>query len=73
MRHCESGFDLTEIEEIIVAKFDEVRLQRILERWIVKPHYAAKEALLMVAINAYNRHEPVAVIKIILTEIEKVC
>lgn len=70
LRHCEAGFDVTEIENAILAKFDAERLQRILERWIAKPHFAAKKTLLTSAIDAYNRHDPVAVIKILLTEIE---
>lgn len=70
LHHCEAGFDVTEIEDAILAKFDEARLQRILERWIAKPHYTEKEALLRTAIDAYNRREPIAVIKILLTEIE---
>jgi hypothetical protein len=70
LRHCEADFDVTEIEAAVLAKFDETRLQRILDRWLAKPHCFAKEALLKAAIDAYNRCEPVAVIKILLTEIE---
>jgi hypothetical protein len=72
LQHIEAGFDVTDIEAVVLAKFDKARLQMILERWIAKPHYAAKEALLKAAIDAYNRHDPVAVIKILLTEIEGV-
>ncbi len=72
LRHCESGFDVTEIEDQIIAKFDGARMQRILERWVGKPHFAAKEDLLKAAITAFGNKEPVAVIKILLTEIEGV-
>lgn len=72
LHHFEAGFNVTEIENTVLAKFDEARVQRILERWIAKPHYASKEALLRAAIDAYTRREPVAVIKILLTEIEGV-
>jgi len=72
LRHCEAGFDVAEIEDTILAKFDEARLQRVFERWIAKPHFAAKASLLKAAIDAFAKHEPVAVIKILLTEIEGV-
>lgn len=72
LQHCEAGFEIAEIEGIIIAKFDEARMQGIFDRWMVKPHFAAKEGLLKVAIDAFNKKEPVAVIKILLTEIEGV-
>lgn len=68
--HVEAGFDLAEIENRIIAKFDETRLQRLFERWISKSHFAAKEALLKEAIEAFGQKKPVTVIKILLTEIE---
>ena len=48
------------------------RTERILERWIGKPHFAAKADLLKAAMTAFRKKEPVAVIKILLTEIEGV-
>lgn len=72
LRHCEAGFDVGEIEDRIIAKFDDARMQHILERWIVKPHFATKADLLKAAISAFRNKEPVAVIKILLTEIEGV-
>jgi hypothetical protein len=70
LRHVESGFEASEIENAILVKFDEARLDGMLERWIGKPHFATKHDLLKAAVDAYKRREPVAVIKIILTEIE---
>jgi hypothetical protein len=70
--HCEAGFDVSEVEDKIIAKFDDARMQRILERWIAKPHFAAKVDLLNAAVDAFRSKEPVAVIKILLTEIEGV-
>ena len=70
LRYVESGFDVAEIEGVILAKFDEGRLQTMLARWIAKPHFALKAGLLKAAIYAYNKREPVAAIKIVLTEIE---
>lgn len=37
LQHCEAGFDLAEIQDDIVAKFDDVRMQHILQRWLAKP------------------------------------
>ena len=72
LHHCEAGFNVGEIEDKIIAKFDDARMQRFLERWVTKPHFAAKAGLLNAAITAFRNKEPVAVIKILLTEIEGV-
>ncbi|MBL7205716.1 MAG: hypothetical protein ISS63_15530 [Desulfobacteraceae bacterium] len=48
------------------------RTERILERWIAKPHFAAKTDLLKAAMTAFRNQEPIAAIKILLTEIEGV-
>jgi len=72
LRHCEAGFDLAETEDQIVAKFDALRVQQIIERWVAKPHFAARADLLRAAITAFANREPIAVIKILLTEIEGV-
>lgn len=65
-----SGFDITKIEADIVEAFDDERLNWLLERWNAKPHFVAKQALLEEAIQAFKQRRPVAVIKILLTEIE---
>lgn len=70
LRHSEAGFDMAEIEEKIINKFDSYRMNIILERWLGKPHFGAKTDLLKAAINSFNNHEPISVIKILLTEIE---
>lgn len=72
LHHCEAGFDIAEIEDGVIAKFDDARMQRILDRWSAKPHFATKADLLKAAIAAFRNKEPVAVIKILLTEIEGV-
>jgi hypothetical protein len=72
LEHCEAGFNIGEIEASILAKFDDLRMQRILERWLNKPHFAARGELLNAAICAFLKREPIAVIKILLTEIEGV-
>lgn len=72
LNHCEAHFDMAEIEEKIIAKFDPGRMERILERWLAKPHFGAKAQLLKAAVAAFNNGEPIATIKILLTEIEGV-
>lgn len=72
LRQIEAGFEIAEIEAVVLARFDAARLQKMLDRWVARPHFAAKAELLKVAIAAFNNQEPVAVIKILLTEIEGV-
>lgn len=72
LRHCEASSGVNEIDNAVIEKFNAARLQKIFDRWITKPHFAVKEVLLRSAIDAYNRQDSVAVIKIILTEIEGV-
>jgi hypothetical protein len=72
VRHCEPGFPMAEAEEKIIAAFDEARLQRMLMRWLAKPHFASREVVLRSAIKNFSAKDPVAVIKTVLTEIEGV-
>lgn len=72
LNHCEARFDMAEIEDKVLAGFNAERMNRILERWQAKPHFGAKAALMSAAIDAFNNNEPIAVIKILLTEIEGV-
>ncbi|MFZ7320463.1 hypothetical protein ACLS0R_18070 [Comamonas jiangduensis] len=68
--HTEAGFDLSDTEQKIIAKFNEGRLQHMLQRWLAKPHFAAKSELLKEAVEAFISGKPATVIKILLTEIE---
>ncbi|WP_218274359.1 hypothetical protein [Pseudomonas sp. Irchel 3E19] len=72
LEHLESGFDIADLEQKTLDSFDESRMQTLLNRWAEKPHLASRMALLQAAVDAFNRKEPVAVIKILLTEIEGV-
>ncbi len=45
-------------------------MQQILERWARKPHFSTRVELLTTALKAFGNKEPIAVIKILLTEIE---
>lgn len=68
--HAEAGFDVAEVEPRIIAAFDANRLGHLFERWVSKPHFAAKGELLKEAIEAFTAQKPASAIKIILTEIE---
>jgi hypothetical protein len=70
LAHLEAGFDIGDLEQNILNSFDEPRMQTLLNRWAAKPHLATRMALLQAAVDAFNRKEPVAVIKILLTEVE---
>jgi hypothetical protein len=69
---CEAGFDLGEAETTLLAKFDDARLDRMFARWVAKPHFASKERILKSAIAAFKAQDAVAVLKIVLSEIEGV-
>jgi hypothetical protein len=71
-RHIEAGFDIAEIEAKIVGAFDAARLGHLFERWVAKPHFAAKAVLLKEAVESFTAQKPASAIKIILTEIEGV-
>jgi hypothetical protein len=71
-QQIEAGFDIAELEAKTVVAFDVVRLGHLFERWAMKPHFAAKAALLKEAIEAFTAKRPASVIKIVLTEIEGV-
>jgi hypothetical protein len=67
---CEAGFELDDVEREVIASFDHARLDQMFARWTAKPHFKPKEAILKSAIDAFKRDDPVAVLKIALTEIE---
>jgi hypothetical protein len=66
----QSGIDLADAEDAIVKTFNKDRLGRLYERWTAKPHFASRAKLLKPALDAFSAQEPVAAIKILLTEIE---
>ena len=71
-RHLAAGFAIAEIEAKIVGAFDAARLGHLFERWVAKPHFAAKAVLLKEAVESFTAQKPASAIKIILTEIEGV-
>ncbi|WP_373415075.1 hypothetical protein [Ensifer aridi] len=70
--HSNAEFDLSEIEEKILAALGDARIEKIFSRWMVKPAFQDKEKILRPAIDAFKRGEPVIVLKTLLTEIEGV-
>ncbi len=66
----EAGFGVTEAEASLLAKFGPDRLERMFGRWTTNSHFRPKAPILRSAVNAYNAGDPVAVLKIVLTEIE---
>jgi hypothetical protein len=72
LQASEAGFALADAETKLLAAFGADRIDRILARWLQKPHFKSKERLLVTALNAYKSNDPVSVLKIILTEIEGV-
>jgi hypothetical protein len=70
MRAAEAGFALGDEEQALLRAFDGPRVDHMLARWLAKPHFSAKEAILRTAVEAFKRGEPVAVLKTCLTEIE---
>lgn len=69
---CQSGFGLNDEETTLVVRFDEARLDRMIERWMQRPHLKSRELILRSAVNAFKARDPVSVIKNVLTEIEGV-
>ena len=67
-----SDFSLNRIEEELIAAFNGNRLERLFSRWMERIHLKEREAILRPAVDAFKSSEPVAVIKIILSEIEGV-
>lgn len=68
----EAGFELDEAERALIEKFGAERLDQMFDRWMERPHLKSREAILRPAIAAFHSKEPVAVIKIVLSEIEGV-
>ena len=63
-------FDLPGQKENLVKKFDEPRIEAIWERWRNRPSLKGREKFLRSALDAFGRNDPIACLKIILTEME---
>lgn len=66
----EAGFDLDETEAALCDAFDRERFDRMLTRWLAKPHFRDREYLLRQAVDAYLAGLFAPAIKTVLTEIE---
>jgi hypothetical protein len=66
----EAGFELDAEEVKLLARFDAERIERMFTRWMARPHFAGKEALLRSAQKAFAAGDAIPVLKIVLTEIE---
>lgn len=64
------GLDLACVENKLIDAFDQLRIDRIYERWITKPHFASRSELLKSGLDAFARKDPISCIKTLLTEIE---
>ena len=69
-RSCEAGFELGDLEAKLLESFDAERVENMFTRWMAKPHFAGKERLLRSALTNFASGDSVAVLKIVLTEIE---
>ncbi len=67
---CKAGIDLIDHENQIIKSFDTSRIERMFARWLAKPHFAGKETILRSALRNYAAGDSIAVLKIVLTEIE---
>ncbi len=69
-RHFNSGLSLSSVEDKILDSFSDDRVEKVFSRWMTKPEFRRKEAILRPAIEAFKRGESVLVLKTLLTEIE---
>ncbi|QGM97648.1 hypothetical protein [Methylocystis parvus] len=67
---CEAGFPLLEAEAELAKKFTCECLDRMFDRWMSRPHFKEKEAILRSGVKAYKEGDWVACLKVVLTEIE---
>jgi hypothetical protein len=69
---AEAGHPLDAAEQRLLQAFDAQRLDHLVDRWMTKPHLAARDKLLVAAVNAFKNGDAVSTIKNVLTEIEGV-
>jgi hypothetical protein len=69
-KHVTAGLPLNDEENRILTAFTPDRLDRMVERWMGVPYFKERELLLKAAVDAFKASNPIATIKIILSEIE---
>ena len=67
-----ANFNIQAEEELLLKNFDNVRIDRLTERWWKRECLTNRKAIIEPAIEAFKRCDPVSCLKIILTEIEGV-
>jgi len=65
-----NDLDIRACEQRLIDRFNTARLNQMFKRWMTKPHIAGKKDILSSAIRAFESNDPIACIKITLTEIE---
>ena len=68
--HLHNDIEFGNQEKLLCGLFDRARLDRILARWLPNKILEEREVILREAFDSFVEEKPVAVIKIILTEIE---
>lgn len=67
-----AGFNISGEETALLQKFDKQRIDAMAERWWKRPSLKDRREILEPALEAFKRNDPVACLKIILTEMEGV-
>jgi len=70
LSYVEARFPLETVETELLGKFDQNRMEHILQRWLSKPSFASKKRILESAVRSFCNDDSVACIKTITTEIE---
>ncbi len=72
LRAYRDEFEIQCQEERLLAAFDDERIDFLAERWGTKPSYGGRRKILESGLAAFKRGDPVACLKVLLTEIEGV-
>lgn len=65
-----ASFNVYAEEQVLLKKFDSVRIDAIGQRWWGRPCLSGRRVILESALKAFKRGDAVACLKIVLTEIE---
>lgn len=67
---AQHNLTLDTAEQRIIASFDQGRLDRMLNRWNSKTHFASRTDVLQEAVDAFRSQKTISTIKIAVTEID---
>jgi hypothetical protein len=65
-----ADFNIEAEEQVLLKKFDQVRIDELGQRWWKRPCLTSRKAILEPALEAFKRGDSVSCLKILLTEIE---